>query len=128
YLRNVPTRVLAHWPSSRLAYRVLLADGTELVASGDHRFLTRRGWKHVVNTSGRDRAHLTTNDKIIGVGGFPAGPVDSSDYRTGYLCGLIRGDGLLGYYRYSRPGQSRAEQHQFRLALIDMEALQRARR
>ena len=29
------------------AYRVTLEDGTELIASGDHRFLTRRGWKHV---------------------------------------------------------------------------------
>ena len=29
------------------AYRVTLEDGTELVASGDHRFLTDRGWKHV---------------------------------------------------------------------------------
>ena len=29
------------------AYRVTLEDGTELIASGDHRFLTNRGWKHV---------------------------------------------------------------------------------
>src|SRR5215217_4794116 len=45
--RYVRTRVLAHWSSVRPAYRVVLADGTELVASGDHRFLTERGWKHV---------------------------------------------------------------------------------
>src|SRR2546430_11649742 len=31
--------------SIKPAYRVTLADGTELVASADHRFLTNRGWK-----------------------------------------------------------------------------------
>ena len=35
------------------AYRVTLADGTELVASGDHRFLTERGWKHVTGAEWR---------------------------------------------------------------------------
>ena len=41
------TRVLAHWATRKLAYRIELADGTALIASGDHRFLTERGWKHV---------------------------------------------------------------------------------
>jgi DNA repair photolyase len=99
YRRYVRTRVLAHWSSSRIAYRVLLADGTELIASGDHRFLTSRGWKHIVNSAGRDRAHLTTNDKMLGIGGFSPGPGESADYRTGYLCGLVRGDGLLGLFQ-----------------------------
>ena len=31
----------------KAAYRVTLEDGTELIASGDHRFLTDRGWKYV---------------------------------------------------------------------------------
>ena len=35
------TEVLAHWSTVKPAYRVTLEDGTELVASGDHRFLTR---------------------------------------------------------------------------------------
>ena len=33
------------------AYRVVLEDGTELVTSGDHRFLTERGWKHVARAA-----------------------------------------------------------------------------
>ena len=47
YRRYVPTTVLAHWQTIKPAYRVILCDGTTLVASGDHRFLTDRGWKHV---------------------------------------------------------------------------------
>ena len=51
---------------------------------------------------------------------------DSGDYRRGYLCGLIRGDGHLGVYRYSRPGRANGDQHRFRLAMADCEALDRA--
>jgi DNA repair photolyase len=69
-VRLTPTTVVDHWSTVKPAYRVTLADGTELVASGDHRFLTERGWKHVVSTaSGRERRpHLTTGDALIGVG------------------------------------------------------------
>ena len=41
------TRCSTTGRTTKPAYRVTLADGTELVASGDHRFLTERGWKHV---------------------------------------------------------------------------------
>ena len=34
-------QVLDHWSTIKPAYRVTLEDGTELIASGDHRFLTR---------------------------------------------------------------------------------------
>src|SRR5215211_7978214 len=47
YRRYVPTMVVDRWSSIKPAYRVTLADGTELVASGDHRFLSSRGWKHI---------------------------------------------------------------------------------
>lgn len=68
--RYVRTRVRAHWATDRTAYRVTLADGTELVASGDHRFLTWRGWKHVTGADqGRlRRPHLTPNDRMLGIG------------------------------------------------------------
>src|SRR5437867_5908937 len=39
YRRYVTTQVLAHWQTVKPAYRVTLEDGTELIASGDHRFL-----------------------------------------------------------------------------------------
>lgn len=45
--RFAVTEVLDHWITYKPAFRVTLADGTELVASGDHRFLTTRGWRHV---------------------------------------------------------------------------------
>ncbi len=112
------------------AYRVALEDGTELVASGDHRFLSDRGWKHVTGAEqGADRRpHLTLSNKLMGVGQFAPAPADTPDYRRGYLCGLIRGDGHLGSYSYDRPGRSHGDVHRFRLALADFEALRRAAR
>jgi DNA repair photolyase len=47
--RYVETTVKAHWRTTKLAYRVELADGTVFVASGDHRFLTTRGWRRVAD-------------------------------------------------------------------------------
>jgi DNA repair photolyase len=129
YRRYRATQVLAHWSTIKPAYRITLEDGTELVASGDHRFLTGRGWKHVTGADGGpgQRPHLTLNDKLIGTGAYPEPPEDWPDYRRGYLCGLIRGDGHLS----SRPYESRdgriQELHRFRLALTDREALDRAR-
>jgi DNA repair photolyase len=63
----------------------------------------------------------------MGTGAFAAAPEKDEDYRTGYLCGLIRGDGLLGEYSYFRVGRGHRPQYQFRLALCDSEALERAR-
>ena len=75
YRRYWVTEVLDHWSTIKPAYRVTLEDGTELVASGDHRFLTRRGWKHVINNaSGRDRARSPLNDELIGTGAFAEAP------------------------------------------------------
>ena len=72
YRRYAITEVLAHWSTVKPAYRVTLEDGTKLVASGDHRFLTERGWKHVTGAEqGPDqRPFLTTNNKLMGFGGF----------------------------------------------------------
>jgi DNA repair photolyase len=129
YRRYVHTEVLAHWETSKLAYRLRLDDGTELTASADHRFLTRRGWKYVTDTENglRRRPHLTTNDKLLGFGGVAPAPVETSDYARGYLTGMVRGDALLGVFRYQRVGRSHGDQYQFRLALADGEALQRTR-
>jgi DNA repair photolyase len=130
YQWYVKTGVRAHWSTIKPAYRVTLEDGTELITSGDHRFLSDRGWKHVTGSEqGSDRRpHLTLNNKLMGTGQFAPAPEDCSDYREGYLCGLIRGDGHLATYRYTRAGGGHSEVHGFRLALVDIEALQRARR
>jgi len=131
YQRYYPTRVLAHWSTIKRAYRITLEDGTELIASGDHRFLAaKRGWKYVTgNEQGTfRRPHLTTNDKLLGVGQLASSPPDSSEYRRGYLCGLLRGDGYLGVALHPRRDRrTYGFSHQFRLALADTEALRRAR-
>ncbi|MGI5213252.1 Rv2578c family radical SAM protein [Plantactinospora sp. CA-290183] len=68
--RHVRTRVLAHWSTVKPAYRLVLADGTELTASGDHRFLTPRGWKHVTAAPPGEppRPYLTSADSLVGTG------------------------------------------------------------
>ncbi|HUH07352.1 MAG TPA: intein-containing Rv2578c family radical SAM protein [Egibacteraceae bacterium] len=127
YRRYVITRVLDHWSTAKPAYRISLRDGTELIASGDHRFLTKRGWKYVTGTEqGRHRRpFLTTNNKLIGTGGFATPPKDTPDYRRGYLCGMIRGDAHIDSYLSKRPGRAPSLSHSFRLALVDREGLQR---
>ena len=127
YRRYVLTTVLAHWSTVKPAYRVVLEDGTQLVASGDHRFLTERGWKHVIGTEGgpMQRPFLTVNNKLMGVGSFAEPPKINADYRRGYLCGMIRGDGAIGHYRYARRVRGGEQIHMFRLALADKEGLER---
>jgi DNA repair photolyase len=128
YRRYVKARVLAHWSVVKPAFRITLEGGTCLVAGADHRFLTERGWKFVTGTMGRSstqRPYLTTQNKLMGTGAFSRPPTKDRDYQLGYLGGLVRGDGLLASYHYERAGRAHGDQHQFRLALCDMEALQR---
>jgi DNA repair photolyase len=128
YRRFAITRVLDKWSSIRPAFAVTLEDGTELIASEDHRFLTQRGWKHVIGAQcgPLQRPHLTLNSQLLGPGGCVDAPVHDNDYTRGYLCGLIRGDGHVGSYFYARPGRKAGAAHRFRLALADGEALDRA--
>jgi DNA repair photolyase len=128
YRRYVTTEVLAHWSTVKPAHRVTLADGTQIVASGDHRFLTRRGWKHVTGAmSGpAQRSYLTTNDEMLGFGTSAETLGACADYRRGYLTGMVRGDANLKVYRYQRPGRKHGDVHRFRLALADVEGLDRA--
>src|SRR5689334_14596886 len=93
--RYVPTTVLDHWSTTKAAFRVTLADGTRLVASGDHRFLTDRGWRHVSPAEAHQPA-LAVGDLMFGVGHFAEPPKESPDYQSGFLCGLIRGDAGRG--------------------------------
>lgn len=129
YRRYVRSRVLAHWSVIKPAFRTTLEDGTTLVTGGDHRFLSDLGWKFVTGPQhgSPNRPHLTTLNKLTGTGAFAQAVIQDDDYRRGYLCGMIRGDGLLAEYRYSREGRSHGDQYQFRLALCDQEALVRAR-
>lgn len=130
YRRYVRTTILAKWGTQKPAYRVTLADGTEIVTSGDHRFLTERGWKHVADAENGQRPHLTPNNRLMGfgIGASDGAPVDmkSDAYRRGYLAGMIRGDGMIFHGVY--PSARRVRQiHMFRLALKDAEGLSRTR-
>ena len=128
FRRYVRTRVVAHWSVIKPAFRIRLEDGTELVAGGDHRFLTERGWKFVTGKMGGElqRPYLTTNNKLIGTGKFADEVEKDADYKRGYLCGMLRGDAHLGAHPYRRPSGRCNVFYGFRLALCDTEALYRA--
>ncbi|MBY6060000.1 intein-containing Rv2578c family radical SAM protein [Microbacterium esteraromaticum] len=128
YRRYQKTRIEAKWQTTKPAFKVTLADGTTLTASGDHRFLTDRGWKHVTDAEVGQRPHLTVNNRLMG---FGVGPSSENatlgrDYRRGYLAGIIRGDAAIFHGEY-RVGKQTRKINSFRLALIDDEALTRAR-
>jgi DNA repair photolyase len=112
YRRSARTTVLAHWSTVKPAYRVVLADGTELVASGDHRFLTEHGWKHVTGTDqgSQRRPHLTTNDALLGIGRLAAPvvgieplerPMRLYDITTG--TGDFIANGVVSHNCFARP-------------------------
>src|SRR5262245_63865460 len=58
------TTLFRSWQTAKPAYRISLADGTDLVASPDHRFLTERGWKHVAPAASGQRPYLTVNNRL----------------------------------------------------------------
>lgn len=68
--RFVPSLVLDRWATVRRAYRVQLDSGTELIASGDHRFLTPKGFRYVIAPGKNEKArlHLREKDTCLGPG------------------------------------------------------------
>lgn len=92
--RYVTTRVLAHWTTVKPVFRLTLRDGTQLIGSGDHRFLTDRGWRHVAGGACQDeRQVLQVGDRLVGTGRFATGPKGGEDYQCGYLAGIAAGHG-----------------------------------
>jgi len=129
YRHYVRTTVLDKWITVKPAYRLALEGGTELILSGDHRLLSNRGWKHLLASArGQpDRPFLTTRNRLVGTGPSAPQPAHDADYRRGYLCGTIRGDGLLRSYDGRRAAGGRYTGHRFRLAPADLEGRRRAR-
>lgn len=82
YHRYVRTTIEAKWSTTKPAYRVTLADGTVLIASGDHRFLTDRGWKHVADAHRGQRPHLTVNNRLAGSGAFAPLPIEGTAVKS----------------------------------------------
>ncbi|MBW0107122.1 hypothetical protein I4I78_32310, partial [Pseudonocardia sp. KRD-291] len=122
--RYVRTSVLAHWSTRRRAYRVSLTDGTAIVTSAEHRFLSDEhgpsdaGWRHVTPgwcRSGR-RPHLRAGTVLRGPGPAPSSPRGSAGYGSGYLCGLVRADAA----------RTRATAEPFPSEWVELEALARA--
>ena len=128
YRRYTKTVVLDHWITVKPAYRITLEDGTELVASGDHRYLSDRGWKYVTGAEPgpNQRPFLTLNNKLMGTGAFAEGTAENDEYRRGYLCGMLRGDAHISDSPRidARTGKSYLR-NVCRLALGDVEALLR---
>jgi DNA repair photolyase len=126
--RYVRTRVLAHWSVIKPAYRVSLEDGTEIVAGADHRLLTERGWKFLAGamTGALRRPYLTVNDRLIGTGRFAEEVGKDSDYKRGYLRGLLGEDARLAADAGWRRRGNVSALHPCRLAARDGEALRRA--
>lgn len=70
--RYVKTRVLDHWLVTAPAYRVELDCGTVLIASAEHRFLSRRGWRCVARAEGHTvlGPPLVPGARLLGPGGL----------------------------------------------------------
>lgn len=124
YRRFTETEVLAHWQTHKQAFEITLADGRTIISSGDHRFLTERGWKFAQPAEIGQRPYLTTNNSMLGIGAFTETPVVTDEYKRGYLCGIVRGDGHMKAHKDHRRIDS--YMHQFRLALTDEVATERA--
>jgi DNA repair photolyase len=90
YRHYTRTTVLAHWQTIKSAFRISVEDGSTLIASGDHRFLTERGWTYVTGETNdeRRRPHLTPGNSLLGLGGFASTPaMDAGSHRDGDIEG-----------------------------------------
>ena len=131
--RITVTTVLAKVVSQKEAYKITLEDCNVVICSADHRWLTDRGWKYTVGSMSGDarRPYLTINNSMRKLSGATLTPELTSDYRAGYLAGMISGDANLAVYDYSdrkRPsGKTVGVQYRFRLALKDQQAIQRSK-
>jgi DNA repair photolyase len=100
YRHYVVTEVLAHWSTVKAAHCLSLADGSEIVSSGDHRFLTAAGWRYVSGApaGGEEGEFLAEGDRLLGpasAGDFPSGSVVGHEVdRTGVRITSIKALGV----------------------------------
>jgi len=117
------------WQTLKPAYEITLKNGMQVICSGEHRWLTNRGWKYTIGKEigCERRPFLTTNNLISFLTKPIESQVETEDYILGYLSGMIRGDASLGHYTYKNlKGISNI--YSFRLALNDIEGIDRVKR
>ena len=130
YWKYIVSEVTNKWKTRKTSYKITLENGTELISSADHRWLANRGgWKYVKGEmSGNNRRpYLTTNNTLRGFGNSTdTNKYKETDlYKKGYLSGMINGDGSLGIYDYSGKRGRKDVQYRFKLAIIDIEGIER---
>ncbi len=129
-LKYCETKVRDKWQTTKPAVRITMENGTKLICSPDHRWLTAsRGWKYTTGAMGgpKQRPYLTTNSKMRGMGCLNITPVITDNYKKGYLAGMIEGDGCLQIYNaYDKRNGGIYKHYFFRLATIDEECIKRA--
>ena len=132
YVKSVVTNKLI---TNTKSYKIILSNGNELICSGNHQWLTNRGWKYTTgDMTGPDRKpHLTTNNRLVGLNNlFKVSEFkkvfDETLYKLGYLRGVILGDANLKEYHYSRPSKQNDNQYHFRLALKNQKITDRVKK
>jgi len=136
YKKLVPASVTAKWETQKEAYEITLGNGTKIICSEDHRWLTWRGWKYTTGTMNGPsrRPYLTTSNKLLGFdfNSMCESMPQTDEYARGYLSGMIRGDGHIASYDYTGKNSGRKKrktdtQYQFRLALTDIQGIERTK-
>jgi DNA repair photolyase len=87
YYRLTKAVVLDKKSSWKEAHKIVLSNGTELICSGDHRWLSDEGWSYTANGLYGIRPHLGYGDYVYGLYGL-----ESSE-----------GDGMLDGVRLESP-------------------------
>lgn len=115
------------WTTDKPMYEIKLANGTSVKCSGDHRWLTERGWKYTsTSEQGDQRPHLTTNNSIRVMHSVTGSRPPSDMYRIGYVSGTIRGDAHVGTHVIYNKSKGKTEVlHQFNLRANDVEMVSR---
>ena len=93
--------------------RITFENGISIVCSTDHKFLTNDHHRWI------EARNLRLNSKLYSLMLKPPELfIENEKYKKGWLAGVIDGDGTLKHYKYNV--------WQFRLAMIDKEAIDRA--
>ena len=81
YRRYRETTVLDAWTTEKPAFRLRLHNGTELITSGDHRFLTDYGWRYVRSCGDHSQPDLAFGSRLLGLESLPPPPQRGEVFR-----------------------------------------------